>query len=216
MSERLNVNGDEIVSALDSLYPDIPTPLEHNDPFQLLIATILSAQCTDAQVNRVTPILFARFPDSQRMANASIRELERIIKSTGFYHIKAKRIKQVSKKLEREFDGRVPQKLEELIGLPGVGRKTANIVLGAGFEKIEGIAVDTHVKRLSQRIGLSKEKTPEKIEQDLMRITSRPLWPRLSLLLIFHGRAICHARKPECEKCVISRKCQYYASMSTS
>ncbi len=206
----LTISGDEIVRALFPVYPSVKTPLTHKDNFQLLIATILSAQCTDAQVNRVTPILFRRFPDAKKMSKAKLRELEKIIKSTGFYHMKAERIKMVSQMITKHFDGEVPSTLDELIKLPGVGRKTANIVLSAGFDKIEGIAVDTHVKRLSQRIGLSAEKTPEKIEKDLMKITTPNLWPSLSLLLIFHGRAICHARRPKCEKCVLSKHCQYY------
>ena len=206
----LSISGDEIVRTLDPLYPRVKTPLTHKNNFQLLIATILSAQCTDAQVNRVTPILFSRFPDAGKLSSANLRDLERIVKSTGFYHMKAERIKKVSQMITKQFGGEVPSTLDELIKLPGVGRKTANIVLSAGFDKIEGIAVDTHVKRLSQRIGLSAEKTPEKIEKDLMKITTPNLWPSLSLLLIFHGRAICHARRPESEKCVLSKRCQYY------
>ena len=206
----LSISGDEIVRTLDPLYPRVKTPLTQKNNFQLLIATILSAQCTDAQDNRVTPIMFSRFPDAGKLSSANLRDLERIAKSTGFYHMKAERIKKVSQMITKDFGGEVPSTLDELIKLPGVGRKTANIVLSAGFDKIEGIAVDTHVKRLSQRIGLSAEKTPEKIEKDLMKITTPNLWPSLSLLLIFHGRAICHARRPECEKCVLSKRCQYY------
>ncbi|MHB1868779.1 MAG: endonuclease III [Nitrososphaerales archaeon] len=204
------MNGEEIVNLLDAQYPKIKTPLGHNSAFQLLIATILSAQCTDAQVNKVTPVLFKRYPDAKSMAEASIRDLERIIRSTGFYHVKAKRLKEVSRKVVKDFDCNVPATMNELTSLPGVGRKTANIVLSAGFSKIEGIAVDTHVKRLSKRIGLSKGTIPETIELDLMRITPRELWPRLSLLLILHGRKICNAKKPLCEICVLSRKCLYY------
>ena len=204
------MNGEEIVNLLDAQYPRIKTPLGHNGAFQLLIATILSAQCTDAQVNKVTPALFNRYPDAIGMAKASIRDLERIIRSTGFYHVKAKRLREVSRQIVKDFDCNVPVTMHELISLPGVGRKTANIVLSAGFSKIEGIAVDTHVKRLSKRIGLSMEIIPEKIEQDLMRITPRELWPRLSLLLILHGRKICNARKPLCEMCILSKKCLYY------
>ena len=204
------MNGEEIVSLLDAQYPRIKTPLGHKGAFQLLIATILSAQCTDARVNKVTPVLFNRFPDAKSMAKAGTRELEGIIRSTGFYHVKAKRLKEVSRKILKDFDCNVPVTMHELTSLPGVGRKTANIVLSAGFNKIEGIAVDTHVKRLSKRIGLSRETTPEKIEQDLMRITPKELWPRLSLLLILHGRKICNAKKPLCEKCTLSSKCLYY------
>ena len=204
------MNGEEIVNRLDGQYPKIKTPLGHEGAFQLLIATILSAQCTDAQVNRVTPVLFKRYPDAKSMAKTSTRDLERFIRSTGFYHVKAKRLKEVSRKIVEDFDCNVPATMNELTSLPGVGRKTANIVLSAGFSKIEGIAVDTHVKRLSKRIGLSKETIPEKIEQDLMRITPKEMWPRLSLLLILHGRKICNAKKPLCEICVLSRKCLYF------
>lgn len=206
-----SISGDEIVSMLDRLYPKVKTPLGHGDSFQLLMATVLSAQCTDVQVNRVTPILFDRFPDPASMSKADLKELKKIIRSTGFYHVKAERIKKISQQLMGHFHGKVPRTMADLTTLPGVGRKTANIVLSAGFDKIEGIAVDTHVKRLSQRIGLSSQKTPEKIEQDLMRITTTSLWPRLSLLLIFHGRKICLARRPKCEECVLSKKCLYYA-----
>jgi endonuclease III len=210
MSDFPAMTGNEVVGRLDKFYPKIKTPLGHQGAFQLLIATILSAQCTDAQVNLVTPRLFGKFPDAKALAGASIHELERIIKSTGFFHVKAKRIKDVSKRIMKDFNGEVPERMEELTSLPGVGRKTANIVLSAGFDRIEGIAVDTHVQRLSQRIGLSREKTPEKIEQDLMKITSRESWPRLTLLLILHGRNICNARKPLCEECVLSDKCQFF------
>ena len=205
------MSGEEIVDLLDKLYLRINTPLGHGDAFQLLIATILSAQCTDAQVNRVTSLLFQRFPDANAMAKANLHELERLVKSTGFFHIKARRIKEVSKRLVTDFDGKVPRSMNELTAFPGVGRKTANIVLSAGFGKIEGIAVDTHVRRLSKRIGLSQEKNPEKIELDLMKITPKELWPRLSLLLILHGRKICNAKKPLCDKCVLSKKCLYFS-----
>ena len=207
------MSGSEVVKALDGLYSKVKTPLSHKSAFQLLIATILSAQCTDAQVNRVTPALFAAFPGPEELASARLAELERIVKSTGFYHVKAKRIKEVSRKIMSDFAGQVPDSMEDLVKLPGVGRKTANIVLSAGYDKISGIAVDTHVFRVSRRIGLTESKTPEKIEQDLMRITPRHLWPRLSMLLIFHGRAICMARKPLCEKCVLSSKCLCYKSL---
>jgi endonuclease III len=204
--------GTEIVSALDELYPEVKTPLKHSNVFQLLIATVLSAQCTDAQVNRVTPSLFARFPDAYSLSKANLRELESLIKSTGFYHVKARRIKEISSKLVSNYKGRVPKTMEELLTLPGIGRKTANIVLSAGYGVIEGIAVDTHVFRLSRRIGLSESKTPEKIELDLMKITpDREIWPRLATLLIFHGRRICFARHPNCEACPLSIRCSYFA-----
>jgi endonuclease III len=206
------MSGDEVVQELDPLYPEIKTPLEHSSAFQLLIATVLSAQATDEQINRITPTLFGKYSAATSMAKAPIRSLERIVKSSGFYHVKARRIKEISKKLEENFGGKVPDTMEELLQLPGVGRKTANIVLSAGYEKIEGIAVDTHVFRLSRRIGLTSSNTPEKVEEDLMKITSRPKWPRLTLVLILHGRTICFARKPLCEKCVLSDRCLYYST----
>ena len=208
------MSGDEVIQKLNPLYPDIRTPLLHTDTFQLLIATVLSAQCTDEQVNRVTPGLFAQFPSPAAMARAPLRTLEKIVKSTGFFHVKARRIKEISKKLEQEFGGRVPQTMDTLLQLPGVGRKTANIVLSAGFDRIEGIAVDTHVFRLSRRIGLTEQNTPEKIEQDLMKITPKSEWPRLTLVLILHGRSVCFAKGPECGRCVLSSRCMYYATKS--
>ncbi len=207
------MSGDQVVEKLDSLYPKIKTHLDHRGPFQLLVATILSAQCTDVQVNKVTPKLFEKFPDAASMSEAKISILERLVKSTGFYHVKAKRIKEISKKIIKGYGGKVPQTMEELLTFPGIGRKTGNIVLSAGYGKIEGIAVDTHVYRLSRRIGLSDSKTPEKIEIDLMRITPKELWPRLSMLLIFHGRRVCFARSPQCAKCPLSKKCLYYNSV---
>ena len=205
------MSGRDVVSKLDRLYPEIKTPLVHEDPFQLLIATILSAQCTDSQVNRVTPALFNRFPTPLLMSKARIQTLASLVKSTGFYRVKSRRIKLVSQKIVNEFGGKVPRNMEELLTLPGVGRKTANIVLSAGFDVIEGIAVDTHVRRLSNRIGLSSKKDPEKIEADLMRTTPKELWPRLTLLLILHGRKVCHARKPECLICPLTSTCLYYS-----
>jgi endonuclease III len=207
------MSGDEVVQKLDPLYPKIKTPLSHENVFQLLIATVLSAQCTDEQVNRVTPILFSKYPNSSTLARAPIRSLEKLVMPTGFYHVKAKRIKEISKKIEEDFEGKVPGSMEDLLKLPGVGRKTANIVLSAGYDKIEGIAVDTHVFRLSRRIGLSEKNTPEKIEEDLMKITSRDNWPRLTLLLILHGRNVCFARGPRCEKCILNTKCLYYSKL---
>lgn len=203
------LSGDEVVELLDDLYPRVKTPLHHKDAFQLLIATMLSAQCTDAQVNKVTPILFKEYPDADSLSKARISDLERIIKPTGFFHVKSRRIREVAEKIVSEFR-EMPKTMAELVTLPGVGRKTANIVLSAAFGRTEGIAVDTHVKRLSQRIGLSDEKTPEKIELDLMKTTRQSNWPRLSMLLIFHGRSVCTARKPLCERCLLSSRCRYF------
>jgi endonuclease III len=204
-----NLTGDDVVQLLDPLYPKIRTPLKHENPFQLLVATILSAQCTDEQVNRVTPKLFQLSPDAESMSKANARTLERLIRSTGFFHVKARRIKEVSLMIVDNFGGKVPQTMEQLLTLPGVGRKTANIVLSAGFGKIDGVAVDTHVQRLSQRIGLTKEKSPEKIEIDLMKTTKKESWPRLTMLLILHGRSVCIARNPRCDLCVLADRCRY-------
>jgi endonuclease-3 len=209
------MSGKEVVEALDNLYPKIKTHLSHSDPFQLLVATVLSAQSTDVQVNKVTPKLFEKFPDPPSMSKGTIRELERLVKSTGFFHVKARRIKEISKRLLKNFNGKVPDSMEELLTVPGIGRKTANIVLSAGYGKIEGIAVDTHVFRLSRRIGLSQSPTPEKVEIDLMKITPKELWPRLSMLLIFHGRQICFARSPLCSKCVLTSNCAYFKNLKS-
>lgn len=206
------MSGDEVVRRLDPFYPRIKTPLLHKGAFQLLIATVLSAQTTDEAVNKVSPSLFAKYPTASSMATSPVRSLEKIVKPTGFYHVKASRIKEISKKIVEEFQGKVPDTMEGLLQLPGVGRKTANIVLSAGYCKIEGIAVDTHVFRLSHRIGLSEQKTPDKVEQDLMKITSKSDWPRLTVVLILHGRTICFAKDPECAKCVLSSNCLYYAA----
>jgi endonuclease III len=207
------MSGKEVVEKLDGIYPRIRTHLAHDDPFQLLVATVLSAQATDVQVNKITPMLFEKYPDAKSMASARISYLERLVKSTGFYHVKARRIKDISKQILSRFDGNVPETMEALLTLKGVGRKTANIVLSAGYGKIEGIAVDTHVFRLSKRIGLSDQNTAERIESDLMRITPKELWPRLSMLLIFHGRQICFALSPKCSECLLNSKCLYFKKL---
>lgn len=204
------ISGSQIVKALDPLYPKIGTPLSHKNQFQLLVATILSAQCTDLQVNKVTPRLFEKYPDAKSLASAKLSELQKIIRSTGFYKVKSKTLVEMAKAIQNEYDGRVPDSMASLTSLRGVGRKTANIVLSAGFGKIEGVAVDTHVKRLSVRIGLTRNHDPNKIEQDLIKITPKELWPRLSLLLILHGRQICFARQPNCNKCPLISWCLYF------
>jgi endonuclease III len=208
--------GAEIVKALDTIYPKVKTALTYSNPFELLVATVLSAQCTDAAVNNVTPVLFKRFPNAKSLARANVRTLETIVKSTGFYHVKARRIKALSRILIATYGGEVPKTMSELVALPGIGRKTANIVLSAGYDLIEGVAVDTHVFRVSRRIGLTESNTPEKIELDLMKITpEKELWPRLSMLLIFHGRRTCVARRPLCERCVLRRRCLYFRTMDS-
>ncbi|NUN71092.1 MAG: endonuclease III [Bacteroidetes bacterium] len=188
-------------------YPRDRTALTYGDPFQLLVAVILSAQCTDARVNIVTPSLFARFSTPQQFASADIRELETLIHSTGFYHNKAKNIINCAKALLERHGGIVPQSMEELYQLPGVGRKTANVILGEAFGKNEGIVVDTHVIRLSQRLGLTTETDPVRIERDLMPLIPQKQWYHFSHALIFHGRSVCGARSPRCAECCVRTKC---------
>jgi len=198
---------NKIISALKKEYPGFTTALLHKNPLQLLVATILSAQCTDARVNIVTKTLFKKYKTAPDYANANLREFEQEIRSTGFYRNKAKNIIGAAKMIIDKFGGKVPDSMEELIQLPGVARKTANIVLSHGYGKIEGIAVDTHVRRVSFRLGLTKNEDPVKIEQDLMAITPKKEWPHLSDLLIAHGRAICAAGKPKCPDCVLGPLC---------
>ena len=204
---------ETINNRLNSSYPPIDTSLDYNTPFQLLIATILSAQCTDEVVNRTTKILFKEYSEPEQFANANIAKLKKIIKPTGYYSLKANRIKNTSKRIVRIFDSRVPDNMEDLLTLDGVGRKTANIVLSVAFKKIEGIAVDTHVKRLSNRLGLTNNSNPEKIEIDLMNNLKKDNWDRFSILLILHGRKVCQARKPDCDNCILNDLCPYYKSI---
>ncbi len=202
--------GEKIRRILDLLkneYPEIATALHFKDPLQLLVATILSAQCTDVRVNLVTEDLFKKYRTAEDYATANPRIFEEEIRSTGFYRNKTKNIIGAARKIVDEFNGRVPDTMEELIQLPGVARKTANIVLANGYGKIEGIAVDTHVKRLSRLLGLTENRDPNKIERDLMKITPREEWSNLSHLLIFHGRAVCIARRPQHDKCVLYSMC---------
>ena len=200
-------NLKRIIRILEKKYPDPQCALIHQGPWQLLVATILSAQCTDKRVNMVTPDLFKKFPGVSSFANADQAELEDAIKSTGFFRNKAKNIIACAQKLEKEFDGQIPQQLEQLIKLPGVGRKTGSVILGTAFGKSEGIVVDTHVKRLSFRMGLTTEKDPEKVEKDLMKIVPAQKWIAFSHLLILHGRERCMARNPDCKNCELSDLC---------
>jgi len=196
-----------IIRALRGEYPGAKTTLSHKSAFELLISTILSAQCTDARVNKITPGLFRKHKNPGAFARVKQGVLEKEIRSTGFYRNKAKNIIAASKKIVKEFDGKVPETMDTLTSLPGVARKTANIVLSSSFRKAEGIAVDTHVKRLSGRIGLSAERDPVKIEKDLMEIVPRGDWLDFNHLLVSHGRKICSARKPLCAECVIKYLC---------
>ncbi len=198
---------NEIVSLLKSNYPDVKIALDFSNSLELLIATILSAQSTDRQINKVTKTLFKKYRTPQDCVKASQHELERDIYSTGFYRNKAKNIKKLCEILVNDFNSKVPDTMEDLVTLPGVARKTANIVLSSAFGKIEGIAVDTHVKRVSARLGLTKNTDPEKIEKDLMKIIPRSEWDVFALRLIQHGREICDAKKPECEICFLNKVC---------
>lgn len=192
---------DGIYRELENLYPDARCALDHRNPFELLIATILSAQCTDVRVNMVTPDLFKRFPTPRKMAAADRAELEQLIRTTGFFRNKAKSIQGASEKIVHEHRGQVPDEMDALLTLPGVARKTANVVLGNAFGKNEGVVVDTHVTRLSNRMDLTRHTDPVKIERDLMTLFPRANWAMLSHLLIHHGRALCSARKPTCDHC---------------
>jgi endonuclease-3 len=196
----------EILRILKATYPDVRTPLTHRNPLQLLIATILSAQCRDEKVNEVTERLFERLKTRRQFIEIPLTELEALIRPTGFYKNKAKSIKGCCAAIGHRHNGRVPERLEELVRLPGVGRKTANVVLGSAFG-IPGIVVDTHVKRVSSRLGLTKETSPAKIETDLMEIVPKKLWNDFSLQLIFHGRKVCKARRPECAICPLRSVC---------
>jgi len=196
-----------LIQRLHEAYPDAECALHHRNAFELLVATILSAQCTDERVNKVTPALFARFPTPEAMAGADREELESLIRSTGFYHNKAKNIQGAAQRIVSAYGGVVPQTMDELLTLPGVARKTANVVLGVVFGIADGVVVDTHVKRLSNRLGLTTQSDPEKIERDLQAITPRAEWINLSHLLIFHGRQVCDARKPNCAACTLSDLC---------
>jgi endonuclease-3 len=197
----------EILNRLQRLYPEAPCTLNYATPVQLLVATILSAQCTDERVNQVTPELFRRFPDAVAIANADLAELEAIIRPTGFYRNKAKNIQAACRILVQEYGGNVPARMEKLLTLPGVARKTANVVLAHAYDIHVGVTVDTHVKRLSYRLGLTKHTDPLHIERDLMRLLPQEDWENWSIRLIYHGRAICKARNPLCDACVLADLC---------
>jgi endonuclease-3 len=196
----------KIDAGLVKLYPDAHCALHHANALQLLVATILSAQCTDERVNKVTPALFARYPDARAYAEAERAELEAMIQSTGFFRNKAKNIQACCQMLVEKHGGEVPATMEELVPLPGVGRKTANVVLGNAFG-IPGIPVDTHVGRLSRRMGLSEHDDPVKVEHDLMALIPKADWTDFGHRMIFHGRQVCHSRKPKCEECTLAKVC---------
>ena len=196
-----------ILKALDEAYPNVECALVHKTPWELLVATMLSAQCTDVRVNMVTPELFKRFPTPAAMAKASLPELEGLIRTTGFFHNKAKSIKGAAQKIVSEFGSKVPQTLAELITIPGAARKTANVVLGVSFGKAEGVVVDTHVFRIAHRLSLAKGDTAQKVEQELMHEIPKEHWIAFSHQLIHHGRQVCIARQPKCEQCNLEQLC---------
>ena len=196
-----------ILKALDEAYPQVECALTHCSPWELLVATILSAQCTDVRVNIVTPELFRRFPTPQKMAKATLPQLEALIRTTGFFRNKAKSIQGAARKIVAEFNGDVPQTLAELITIPGAARKTANVVLGVCFNKAEGVVVDTHVLRIARRLELTKSDAPQKVEQDLMRIIPQSRWIDFSHQIIHHGRQVCLARRPKCDRCNLEQLC---------
>lgn len=196
-----------ILRKLNAAYPQVGCTLDHFNAFQLLIATILSAQCTDKRVNEVTPGLFRRFKTPDDFLRAGIPEIEDAIRSTGFYHNKAKNIYALCKRLKEDFHNEVPHTIDELVNLPGVGRKTANVVLGNAFGIVEGIVVDTHVGRLSRKLGLTDATDPEKVERDLVSFVPKKEWVDFSHRLITHGRQVCRARRPLCEKCPLAEEC---------
>ncbi|MHC4164355.1 MAG: endonuclease III [Planctomycetota bacterium] len=196
-----------VVRRLHGEYPDAECALVHKNAFELAVATILSAQCTDEMVNRVTPTLFRRYPTPEKLARARPATIEKLIRPTGFFRNKTKSILGLAGKLVSEFDGQVPQTMEELLTLPGVARKTANVILGVAYGKADGVVVDTHVKRLTSRLGLTEHADPKRIERDLMELLPRTEWIAAGHLLIWHGRRVCSARKPACDRCLLSDRC---------
>jgi len=208
LSEK-KVRAKVIYRQLSKNYPNVRCELDYKNAFQLLVATVLSAQCTDKRVNQTTPALFKKYPNPQKMAKADLRDIQRLVMSTGFFRAKAKNIKGLSNKIIEEFDGKVPSNLEDLITLPGVGRKTANVVLGHAFG-IPGITVDTHFGRLSRRFGWSKQSNPVKVEFEVGELISEKEWTNLSQRMIWHGRRVCHSRKPACGACALAKLCPSY------
>ena len=197
----------KIIQLLEKEHPDAKVALHYSNPLELLVATMLSAQSTDETINKVTKTLFKKYTKPEDYANTDLKELEQDIRSTGFYHTKAKNLKNAASLLVKKYDSKVPKTMEELTALPGVARKTANIVLTNAFGVVAGVAVDTHVRRLAQRLGLSENDDPNKIEKDLMSIVPKDRWMRITDLLIFHGRRVCTAKKPNCARCVLNKLC---------
>lgn len=206
-SEDKKKRAYEIYKRLKKMYPEAKTALRHTSAWELLVASILSAQCTDKRVNMITPLLFKKYPEIEDFAQAEKEELEKLIYSTGFYRNKAKNIIGAAKKILNDFKGNVPDNMENLVTIPGVARKTANVILSSWFKKNEGVVVDTHVKRISQRLGLTENKTPEKIEKDLMNIYEKKKWGPFSYMIVDHGRALCKAPTPKCILCKLKDIC---------
>jgi endonuclease-3 len=204
---NLQAKALNVIELLEKEHPDAKIALHYTSPLELLIATMLSAQCTDVRVNIVTKYLFKKYRKAEEYSNADLKELEQDIKSTGFYRNKARNIKQCCQMLVEKFDSQVPNNMEEMLELPGVARKTANIVLSNAYGVVAGIAVDTHVRRVAKRLGLTENEDADKIEQDLMRIVPKRSWMRITDLLIFHGRRVCVAKHPKCDGCVLNKIC---------
>jgi len=205
---------ERILQKLRELYPDAECALNYKNPFELLVATILSAQSTDKTVNQITPALFQKYPTPAAMAEAALAELEESVRSSGFFHNKAKNLKACAAAIVNDHHGEVPRTMEELLELPGVGRKTANVVLGNAFNVNAGVVVDTHIQRLSQRLGFSSAQTPEKIERDLMAMVLQEEWTVFSHRMIQHGRRVCAARKPKCNECLLAPDCPFVVAPS--
>ena len=200
----------EIIKKLKEYYPDATCSLDFKTPFEMVISVMLSAQCTDERVNKTTPSLFEKYSTPQSICDMELEELERIIHPCGFYKNKAKNIKAMAKEILEKYNGRVPETMEELITLPGVGRKSANVVMLEAFNNPQGIAVDTHAKRIANRVGLSKNTVPEKVEQDILKLIPKEYYKDVNHLFVWHGRKICNARKPKCNECPIKKYCRYY------
>ena len=213
--EKERIRLAEILERLDDHFPAAECALTHSNPFELLVATILSAQCTDERVNKVTPELFRRYPDPRALANADSDDLQEIIRSTGFFRNKAKSLLGASKKIVQEFDAKLPDTMEGLLKLPGVARKTANVVLGTGFGIASGIVVDTHVKRISNRLGFTTQKDPVKIERELMERIPQEKWIVVAHQLIHFGRRTCKSQRPRCSECFLPDLCPFFASMDS-
>lgn len=205
--KAIRARASQVYDLLAEEHPSATVALRHGNPYELTVATILSAQCTDERVNQVTPELFRRYPDAQALAEAEQGELEEVIRSTGFYRNKAKNLIAMAQAVVKENDGEIPASMEALHSLPGIGRKTANVILGNAFGIDEGVVVDTHVGRLARRLGFTEEKDAEKVELDLMEVFPSEQWTQLAHLLIWHGRAVCKARAPRCEECVVAHLC---------